>query len=97
MLCWGTPLGIRALTVAKFWQPKEKQMLKLTLTLAALACTAIAAPAFASDGGSAARSSLQLANAQMLGPAQAIQEFSAAGKKKAKKKGAVTSRKSWGG
>jgi hypothetical protein len=72
------------------------QMRKLTLALAA--CAAIAAPAFAADGRSDARSSLQLANAQTLGTAQAIQEFSATGQKKAaKKKKGTTARSSWGG
>jgi hypothetical protein len=74
------------------------QMRKLTLALTALACTAIVAPAFAA-GGSDARSTLQLANAQTLGTAQAIQEFSSAGEKKKakKKKGTTTGRSSWGG
>lgn len=73
-------------------------MRKLIFTLAALACAGLAAPAAASDGMSDGWSRLQLANAVMLGKTQAIHEFSAAEKKKGKKKKkGVTSRKSWGG
>jgi hypothetical protein len=70
-------------------------MRKLTFTLVALACAGLAAPAVATDSTSSGRSSLQFANAEMVGKVQASHEFSAAEKKKKKK--AATSRKSWGG
>jgi hypothetical protein len=76
--------GIRTLTVAKF-SPEEKQMRKLILTLAALACAGLAAPAAASDGVSDGSSSPQLITAGMLGKAQAIHEFSAAENKEGQK------------
>jgi len=91
-------IQIHGFTISHGWRFQEMQMRKLTLTLAAAACLAFTAPAFASM--SSAHSGTQLVRADMTG--QVLDDLSAAKKKKAvvkkKKKGGTTgSGAMWGG